>query len=321
MRIKNFIITIVMLGLVGYGGLKLYMYYQAKKDIDALFAPVRMMMDVKYDQISTSVFGPIGIKGLEFSMPQIGEKITIGEFKLLHYDNIGKMMNGALPSRFHFAITDLHFNLVLIDKIEKQTRLTAQRRGQPLPPREDTTPLIIKRLGYQSVFKKSNDLRALGYNEMTMDFDFDMQFNPQTREARLIMREIVDDMGDVQMDITLADLASDINSAVLGFKIKEMKIAYADDSYIDRLLKVFAEQENMELDAYRRKVVADLEKDIAEKTIKLNADSVKNIQRFIENPKKLIITAYPYKPVGVESIKHYKPGDVPMLLNLQAHLQ
>ena len=161
----------------------------------------------------------------------------------------------------------------------------------------------------------------LGYNEMTMDFDFDMQFNPKTREARFVMREIVDDMGDVQIDMTLADLASDINSAVLGFKIKELKIAYEDDSYIDRLLKVFAEQENMELDAYRRKVVADLEKDIAEKKIKLNADSVKNIQRFIENPKKLIITSYPYKPVGVESIKHYKPGDVPMLLNLQAHLQ
>jgi len=321
MRVKNFFITILMLGLVVYGGLKLYMYFQAKKDIDALFAPARMVMDVKYEQISTSVFGPVGIRGLEFSIPQIGEKITVGEFKLLNYDNIGKMMDGALPSRFHFSITDLHFNLALIDKIEKQARLTAQRRGQVLPPNEDNTPVIIRRLGYRSIFEKSNDLQALGYKELTMDFELDMQFNPTTREAKMMVSESVDDMGAVRIDLLLADLASTIHSAVLGFKIKDMKIKYRDDSYVDRLLTVFAQQENMELDAYRRKVVAQIDKDITEKQIKLNSDSVKSLQQFIENPKQLIITSYPYKPVGIESIKHYRPGDVPVLLNLQFFLQ
>jgi len=320
MRIKNLIITILMLSLVAYGGLKFYMYYKAKQDVDALFAPARMVMDIRYGQISTSVFGPIGIKGLEFSIPQLGEKITVGEFKLVNYDNIGKMMDGTLPSRFHFTVTDLHFKLALLDKIEKEARLAAQRQGRTLSKNDDT-PALVKRLGYQAVYEKSNDLRALGYDQLTLDLDFDMHFNPTAGEAKFIVREAVDEMADVQIELLLAGLASDINSAVLGFKIKDMKITYLDDSYVDRLLKVFAEQENMELDAYRRKVVADLDKDIVGKKIKLSADSVKNIQSFILNPKKLIITAYPYKPVGIESIKHYKPGDIPMLLNLQAHLQ
>lgn len=68
-------------------------------------------------------------------------------------------------------------------------------------------------------------------------------------------------------------------------------------------------------------MAAKFEQDMAEKKIKFNADSIKSIKRFIENPKRLIVTAYPYRPVGIESIKHYKPGDVPMLLNLQARLK
>ena len=76
----------------------------------------------------------------------------------------------------------------------------------------------------------------------------------------------------------------------------------------------------MELEPYRKLVAAKFEQDVAAKKIKLSADSVKSIKRFIENPKSIIVTAYPYRPVGIESIKHYKPGDVPMLLNLQARL-
>lgn len=321
MRVKNVLISIIMLGLVAYGGLKLYMYYQAKKDIDALFAPVKTVMRVEYDQISSSVFGPVGIKGLRFGIPQIGEEITIGEFILLSRDNIGKMTDGTLPSRLHFKIEELRFNLSLFEKIDRETRLAAQRRGGPLPRKQDTTPEFLKRLGYQDLFHKSNDWHALGYQQMNMDIEFDLQFNPDTREARLMMREVVDDMGDLMIDFKLTDLSSDMASAVLGVKIKEMKLVYDDDTYVTRLQKLYAEQDKMELGAYRKKVAADFEQDIATKKIKLSADSVKNIKQFIENPQRLIVTSYPYRPVGIESIKHYKPSDVPMLLNLQAHLQ
>ena len=320
MRIKNILISIMMLGLIGYGGLKFYMYYQAKKDIDALLAPARVIMDVQYDQISSSVFGPVGIKGLRFRFPKLGETITVGEFKLLSRDNIGKMMNGALPSRLRFRIVDLEYNLSLLEKIQKEAELAAQRRGQPYPHQRNATPEIIKRLGYQDVFEKSNDLHALGYDHVKMDVDFDLQFNPDTHEAHFKMRGKLADMGDLLFDFSFTDLSSRVANAVLGVKIKEMKWHYIDDGYIDRLLKLYADEQNMELEPYRKLVAAKFEQDVAAKKIKLSADSVKSIKRFIENPKSIIVTAYPYRPVGIESIKHYKPGDVPMLLNLQARL-
>jgi len=321
MRIKNVFVSIIMLGLVAYGGLKLFMYFQAKKDVDALLAPARAFMDVQYDQISSSVFGPVGIKGLRFSIPQLDETITIGEFKLLDYSNIGKMMNGALPSRLRFSIHDLQFNFNLLDKIEKKAKQEAQRRGQPYPHPKEATPEIIKRLGYQNLYNRSNDMRALGYKQVNLDFDFDLQFNLDTLEARAIMYESMDGAGEFVIDFSFADMSSNMASAILGVKIKEMKIDYTDHGYVDRLLKLYADEQNMELEAYRKLVAAKFEQDMAEKKIKFNADSIKSIKRFIENPKRLIVTAYPYRPVAIESIKHYKPGDVPMLLNLQARLK
>jgi len=41
----------------------------------------------------------------------------------------------------------------------------------------------------------------------------------------------------------------------------------------------------------------------------------------MKDPNKLVVTMYPFQPVGVESIKDYKPGDVPMLLNLQVYAE
>jgi hypothetical protein len=230
------------------------------------------------------------------------------------------MMNGALPSRLHFRIKDLHFNFRLLDKIQQKAKLEAQRRGQPYPHPREATPEIIKRLGYQDLYNRSNDWRALGYEEVNLDFDFDLQFNPETREARLIMHEDMDDAGKFVIDFSLTDLSSNLASAVLGVKIKEMKVDYTDNGYVDRILKLYADENKMELEAYRKLAAAKFEQDIAKKKIKLSADSVKSIKRFIENPKGIVVTAYPYRPVSIESIKHYKPGDVPMLLNLQARL-
>jgi hypothetical protein len=58
---------------------------------------------------------------------------------------------------------------------------------------------------------------------------------------------------------------------------------------------------------------------LSSKQIKLGKDSVNNLKAFLQDPKRLIVTMYPYEPVGIESIKLYKPGDVPMLLNLQIY--
>ena len=317
MRIKNALISTIMLGLVGYGGLKAYMYYKAKQDIDMILAPARLFMQVDYDRIATSVFGPVGIKGLKFRIPQIDEEVSVDEVLLEKFDQEGELTRGQVPSRIRFTMNELRMNVSLLEKAEKFSEQQKQRQNI----RTDDTPEVIRRLGYGPLFKKLDNLRALGYDQIIADMSFDLEFNAADKEATLIIKQNMQELGDMSLMMKMADMSSNINAAVLGVKLKEVELQFTDDSYVERIFKMFAKEKNTDADKLRQQVIDGLEEEFASKQIKLNKDAINNLKVFMKDPNKLIVTMYPFQPVGVESIKHYKPGDVPMLLNLQVYAE
>jgi hypothetical protein len=325
MRLKNVLITFIVVGLAGYGALKLYVFYKAKDNFQQMLycagmprmpadAPKSNIFD--YDHISASIFGPIGIKGLKIRIPPLEEEISFGEV-ILTYDYDGDLKNCPTPKHINFTINDLRMNVSLLDKIEKQKE-EMRRRGKLV---DQPVPELVSRLGYASLYTQSMDLRALGYDQFNMDISFDLVFNPDDKEATFNVHEKVKDLGDFRFMFTVAGMAKNINSAVLGVKLKEAKLEYHDDSYVSRLFKMFADMNKVDVNTYRKDIVAGLDADFSNKKIKLGQDSIKNLKAFLENPKQLIVTMYPYEPVGIESIKLYKPGDVPMLLNLQIYTE
>lgn len=325
MRVKNVLITLIVVGLAGYGALKLYVFYKAKDNFQQILycAGISRMPEnvprtnfFDYDHISASVFGPIGIKGLKIRIPPLDEEITFGEV-ILTYDYDGDLKNCPTPKHINFSINDMRVNVSLLEKFKKQKeKLRSQERLQDEP-----VPALISRLGFSNLYLQSTDYRALGYDQLHMDISFDLAFNPEDQEATFNVHQKVKDMGDLNFMIKVTGMAKNINSAVLGVKIKEARIDYIDDSYINRLYKMFAEENKEDVDTYRKSIVSELDADFSSKQIKLGKDSVKNLKDFLGNPKKLIVTMYPYEPVGIESIKLYKPGDVPLLLNLQVYTQ
>ena len=265
-----------------------------------------------YDHISASVFGPIGIKGLKIRIPPLDEEINFGEV-ILTYEYEGDLKTCPTPTHVNFTINDLRMNVSLLDKIAKKNE-ELRARGRVVG---DPVPQLVRRLGYTNLYLQSMELSALGYDQLDMDISFDLTFNPNDQEATISLHENVKNLGDFRFMITVTGMAKNINSAVLGAKLKEAKLEYHDDSYIGRLFKMFADRKKADVDAYRKEIINGFDADFASKQIKLSPDSIKNLKSFLENPKQLIVTMYPYEPVGIESIKLYKPGDVPMLLNLQ----
>jgi len=324
MRLKNLFIMLIVVGLAGYGALKLYVFYRAKDNFQQILycagmprlpsgAPPKDFID--YDHISASVFGPIGIKGLKVRIPPLEEEIDFGEV-VLTYDYDGDLKTCPTPKHINFTINHLRMNVSLLEKIEKQKADYRRRRGLPA---EDQVPDLVSRLGYSELYRQLGDLRALGYNKIDMDVSFDLTFDPDNNQATFNLHEKVRDLGDFNFMITVANMAKNINSAVLGVKIKEAKIEFNDESYVSRLYKMFAAMNNQDVVEYRKNVIAGLDADFSNNQIKLGKDSVKNLKSFLSDPKRLIVTMYPYEPVGIQSVKLYKPGDVPLLLNLQIY--
>ncbi len=320
MQIKNILISIIVFGLAAYGGVKGYMYYAAKKDIDQIFTAMEYFsggeLRIDYEHIASSIYGPVGIRGLRLRLPRYEEEITIKEFSLYERDLKGDLSKGDLPGRFHFKIDQMTMNTSLITRLQQQ----AEKIRQTNNIKQDDGMRVLKRLGYAGIYETSNDLVALGYDRLTMTFEMDVQIDVKQRQVVVHYNTVVEDMGTFNLSVHMDGVTNNINDAVLGVKLKEVRFEYIDDSYMDRLMKVYADQRNMELEPFREQLVTAFKTDIEQKQIKLSEDSIKNVQDFLKKPNRLILTMYPFKPVGIESIKHYKPGDVPMLLNLQAHL-
>ena len=324
MRVKNVIITIIMLSFVGYGGLKLFMWQQAKEDIDKVFLGLSLAMSelygfkviANYKQISTSILGAVGIKGVSLRFPSLGEEITIAEFKLLERDLDGDSPQGGLPLRLHFLIDDLNMNISLLEKLENKHR-QLQRQSNI----KDDPNALLNRLGYKKIVQRTNDLRALGYDKTSIDMEFDIIFDPVIKEATVIFNQDIKDFARIDIMIKVVELENSTRNAVLGVRIKEARLKFVDHSYMNRVLKLYAEDEHVELEDFRKRLILGIKQDINNKKIILSENSIKNIQTFVKKPEKIIFTVYPYNPVAIESFKHYKAGDVPSLLNLQVHLE
>lgn len=325
MRLKNVLITLAVVGLAGYGGLKLHVFYNAKENFQQILycAGMPRLPDnvpksdyFDYDRISASIFGPIGIKGLKIRIPGLDEEISFGEITLtVDYD--GDIKNCPTPRHINFAVKEMRVDVTLLEKIEKQQE---EYRRKGLVEAEQV-PAVIRRLGYSELYQRTDDFRALGYNSLVVDFTFDMKVNKSSDEATVGYQVAMRDLGDLRTKMTISGVAKNINSAVLGAKIKEASIEFDDDSYIERLFKVFAEQHNTDVDTYRASLLEGMQGEFDARELKLNPDTVSNLKKFLAEPGKLIVTMYPFNPVGIESIKHYKPGDVPMLLNLQIYAE
>lgn len=325
MRIKNTLISLFVLAIAGYGALKLYVFYRAKDNFQqilycagmprgaSLNAPQRSR-NFDYDHISASVFGPIGIQGLKIRFPAIDEEIRFGEI-LLTYDYDGDLKTCPTPKHINFTINHLRLNVSLLEKIEQEQEKFREQHGLD----EEPVPELVSRLGYTSLYKHAMDFRALGYNALDMNISFDLASDLENQQATFTIHERIKELGDFKLKFIVDGMTRNINSAVLGVKLKEASIDYQDESYVSRLFKMFAQKSNEDVDAYRKALVSGLAADFSSKQVKLGKDSVQNLQDFLMDPKRLILTMYPYQPVGIQSIKMYKPGDVPMLLNLQIY--
>lgn len=317
MRIRNVFISIIMLILAGYGGVKGYMYFSAKNKIDKILSFAAMMgAEPSYDRVATSVFGPVGIQGLKLRFPQIGEEITFGEVMLQKFEYQDK----ALPTRMRFSVNDMHFNLDMFDRLEKYNFAQARKHNVKIQTAKEEMPEFLVRLGYVGVYLRANDWRRLGYHDIVMDWDIDMQLRPSLQEGTLTFSQRVENMGKITLFIEVTDIGPNAQPSILGVKFKEIRIDYKDDSYVDRIIKSYADENNKDLETYRKEFLTALDLDIASKEIKLSPESVRNLKTFLAKPDKIKISMHPYQPVAVGSVDHYKPGDVPLLLNLKFDL-
>lgn len=297
---RNIIVSVLILIAAGYGSTKAFMYYQAKQRIDRLIAPVSIYVDIGYESISTSLFGPVGIKGLKIRSWDGGGEILFSKVTLQSFEI---KENEQLPSYMHITFDDVQFSTAVYSNLSQDV------------------PELIKKLGYTKLYNAFGDLKSLGYDEIVMDMYFELFYNKKNGNFKVKFGEAIENLGELDILFDLLDVFPTVGISNMQAKIKEISLDYKDKSYIERLIKKFSQQNNQDMEVYRTELVNKLGRDLAAHKLDLGSEALQELKKFITKPGRLTVTVNPYDPVAIDSLKFYKIEDVPKLLNVQIYAQ
>jgi len=296
MSVKNSLISAIMMLFVAFGVMKGFMHYSAKQKIDELISPMKSLLNIEYNGISTSIFGPVGIKGLRLTSFTGDEILTFGKVTLSSFE---KAENEKFPSHLSITLEDVRFDTRFLNEVTN-----------------DDIPKFVKELGYGELYKASNNLQKLGYDKIITDVSFDFSYKKELGSLKLRLREDIQQLGEIDILLDVIGFVPGMRALGADLKINKMSIMFNDDSYTNRLLNQFAEKESRAIDEYRIEIVKQLKDYFISNKIALSDDDINALKNFIMKPEKLIVKIHPYDPVSIENLKFYKREDVPNILNL-----
>jgi len=320
---KNLVVTVILVGVLGYFGAKFYLHHEVSSNLDAALDMARPFADIQYDSVSSTMSGELSVDGISARFGKFSDRVDIdkvsiitpGFLYLLRLGDMGANMRGSdpeLPESFGFAIEGMRADLN--DDFMKALSQAA-REASPETDRDDTSATCVGKYGFSMA-----TLKQLGYNDVVISMS--MGYEQDDGKLLVDMRADVDEMYGMQIDLTLEGTMTPqaIASGTFKPRMIDGRIEYEDYSLIERTRSLCRRQglsddevTTAEMDAFQ---AAGLETGIAFDELVMVP-----YQKFLSGGSKFILTAKPNEPVSLSQIDLYKASDVPALLNLSAEVR
>ncbi len=278
-------VLIVMVAI--YAGVKIYASSIAAEKVDKAIVKVSDYADIDYKKVSAELLGmDVKISGVTISPVNSKDIFTIDEIVIREIKG-----NGDIPTALSAACNGIELDP---DKLEDDTE----------------------------------ELKELGYEKITANLNIDYSYNSEKKEIDIQEINIdADNMAEITARFQLSNIAVEaINPKELIsllFTLPQVlfhsaEIRYDDDSLVKRLLEYDARKKGLSSKEYKEALFTAIDKAIAEEEDKLLQDFLKEVKKFLEDPKELSISMIPEKPCPVARIiRAGKAKKIIKLLNIQ----
>jgi|GEM_PF-4452987 len=294
---KNFAVGVFMLALAGYGAVKASMYFHARYRVNALLAPLSRVAKVDYDEVTVSLFGPVGITGLSVVERGTGARMTV-ERAIVH--DFQYERGEPLPRTLYLTLDGVHLGATLM----------RERRSDP--------PAWVRRAGLETVYRDGLNVADLGYDEVAADVELNLHYEPLDGAVSVRYRADARDMGDLELKAAVVGFTRQgMRRGLPGLMFRSASLDYRDASFVRRLMTKEAQRHQESLAKFQQGLVASLDEQLTDHEVKLDAKSVQALRQFVLKPRRLVITMRPYDPVPFKNLRFYKAGDIPLLLNTE----
>lgn len=320
---KKLLIWTVLLGVIGYGGAKLYLHNKVSSNVDKVIALMSAFADVEYKGVSSTISGELTVDGIRVRLDNYKDDIYIESMGVdtphfLALLNMADMANGRTnPS----------------DSIPKHLGFIAE--GIRIPANADYYAELygvgIKQLGVLDAAEAGPEctgkyglsptaLQGMGYREQIMSFA--MSVEQQSDQYVMKLTSDVKDMWQLDVDLALSGsmTAGLMRGSSYRPKLSNFRVEYTDDSLNERSRQYCLRRGLSEEGILAARLAAF---DFTGESLGVVWDDalIDPYKEFLGGKSTYLMTAQPSQPVGIAQFDLYKASDIPALLNLSAEAQ
>lgn len=244
-HIRNIIIAALLAVLALTAGINGYVHHQFKTNIDNTLSSIRPFVQVKYSDLSTSIFsGEVELENVRVSADFLPETISLGNITL-ETPGFAYMLNGPenikkgeFPAHLGFAIDEFYLELhgETADWLDKLVK-----RMQPIYASER------KLCAGKSIFGPS-DYKEMGYNRLLSSMRVAYDFNESNKTLNINMTAHTRNMGKIKADIHITNISGMSSTAMMQGGLPQLanvEIIYTDETHSTRITKYCAGLSNM----------------------------------------------------------------------------
>lgn len=314
---KNFLIWVVLMAAVAYGGAKLYLHNEVSDAMDMVVLMMSPYAEVDYAGVGSTLTGELTVDGVRVRVDGFRDEIYIERvgidtpsfFSLLELSDLASMRSDGPPEYFGILVEGLHIPADA-DYYQDLYDFTLQVRG--VSDGTDPATECTGKYGFSPTA-----LAALGYKEQALSMTMTVR-NEGSRYS-FDMDVSMADMWDMQASLSLAGnmLAEMSQGAMYRPKLSDMRLEFTDRSLNERVKKYCAERGLSPAETLKAQI--DSFKFVGESNgIEFDQYMLDPYKEFVLGKSTLVVTAKPNEPIAFSQIDLYKPSDVPALLNLAA---
>ncbi len=318
-KLKYFVLGLLVVVVLAYGGVKAYMYYSLKTKIDRAAQQFSPFGKLEYGGLTTSVKGSLGIEDIKFRIHGMDDELRIKAiryetpslFYLLQAKN--EFEKGRIPERLSLNIEGLSIDLFgeFTDRLEQFiSDLNFQLDG--------VNPLCGGRL-----FFGPREFRDMGYEEITSDLQVGYRFDPANANIVIDVTASTQDMATAKIrglveGITETSFISMMQSCRHRPRMGRISINYTDQSYVTRLTKYCADLSKLGLRDY---ITAEINQQPVYYSYTWGFVPGPGLRQaygaFLLKPGQIDVSLELPEEVTPDNIHLFKPEDIPGLLDLQ----
>ena len=316
-KLKYFVLGLLVVVVLAYGGIKAYMYYSLKNHVDRLAQQFSLFGQLKYGDLTTSVKGSLAVEDLEIRIHGINDEMRIKAIRyqtpnLLYLLQAKKHFEqGRFPESMSLSIEGLNIGLFgeFTDRLEQIiSELNFQLQG--------VNPLCGGRL-----FFGPRELRDMGYEEITSDIQMGYLFDPANALVIVSINSSTRDMAALEIQSIIEGISNtSFTNMAQPDNPPRLKatINYTDQSYTKRQTEYCAGLSKLGINEY---IAAEANQRPAYYGLTWGIVPGPGLRQaygaFLTNPGQIDVSLELPESVTPDNVHLFKPEDIPGLLNLQ----